>query len=168
MNEMLTKIQQDIAAKVTPANKNAFDKCNIAVDKMMFDPKTHSKLSMVKEPELVRQDLVGTISKGVAGLMWLLFVQSKKTMEEEVLILSGIIAATKALDFAERGLGIPITADQIADTVKAGMEIMFVKMGITPEQLNKAVADGKKEIDDYQKHQSFIGDKITQTRKKGK
>lgn len=160
INPILVKIQTEIEAKVSPENKKAFEKANIAVEQIMFSPKTHANMQLVKRPEMARKDIVGTVSKGVSGLMWLLYVQSKKTMKPEILVMSGIIAITKALDFAERGLGIPITPEQIAKTTKICMETLFEKMGVTPDKLAEVIANGRKEIEDYQKHQTFLDGKM--------
>lgn len=159
-NPILIKIQTEIENKVSPESKKSFERTNIAVEKMMFEQKTHANLQMVKRPELVRRDPIGTISKGVSGLMWLLYVQSKKTMKPEVLVMSGIIAITKAIDFAERGLGIAITPEQIAKTTKICMETLFEKMGVTPDRLAQVIANGRKEIEDFQAHQQALDGKM--------
>lgn len=166
INPLLVKIQTEIENKVSVQNKKSFERTNIAVEKMLFEQKTHANLQMVKRPELVRRDPINTISKGVSGLMWLLYVQSKKSMKPEVLVMSGIIAITKAMDFAERGLGIPITPEQIAKTTKICIETLFEKMGVTPDKLAQVIANGRKEIEDYQAHQSFLDSKMQALRPK--
>lgn len=151
INEALTKIEQGIESKVLPKNKEAFLKAVIAGEKIMFDPKTHQNMELVKNPES-RKDPVGTVAKGIAGLMWVMFMQSKQTMSYDTLIMSGIVLMTKAIDFAERGIGIAFTPQMIADTTKKMAELLMNKLGISPEQLNEAIQKGADEI--QQQHQS--------------
>jgi uncharacterized coiled-coil protein SlyX len=39
-------------------------------------------------------------------------------------------------------------------------------MGITPEQLKAAIAQGKQEIEDYQTHQEYVGNKMQAVKSK--
>lgn len=149
MNPILVKVEQGISEKVTSENRDAYDKAIIAGMKILFNEKSHPHMELIKNPES-RKDPVNTISSGVAGLMWIMYMQSKKTMPIEVLIMTGVILMTKAMDFAERGLGIQITNEIVAATTKKLAENLFVKLGITPEQLNEAIMKGKQEIDDHQ------------------
>lgn len=163
-NQMLIDIQSDIENRVSKENKERFDKTVLAAETMLFDPKTHANMELVKNPES-RNNPVVTISKGVSGLMWLLYQQSKRSLPAEVLIFAGTVTICKVLDFAERGLKIPITPEIIANTVQRTSERLFEKMGITPDQLRQAIAQGKKEIDDYQQHQSYMGNKMQSIQK---
>lgn len=158
-NQMLIDIQQNIEAKVSKENKERYDKTVLAAETMLFDPKTHANMELVRNPQS-QSTPVQTISKGVSGLMWLLYQQSKQTLPAEVLIYAGTTTICKVLDFAERGLKLEITPQIISDTVQRTSERLFEKMGVTPEQLRAAIAQGKKEIDDYQTHQNYVGNKM--------
>lgn len=158
-NQMLIDIQRNIEAKVSKENKERYDKTVLAAETMLFDPKTHANMELVRNPESQKTP-VQTISKGVSGLMWLLYQQSKQTLPAEVLIYAGTTTICKVLDFAERGLKLEITPQIISDTVQRTSERLFEKMGVTPEQLRAAIAQGKKEIDDYQTHQQYVGNKM--------
>ena len=158
-NQMLIDIEKNIESKVSKENKARYDKTVLAAETMMFDPSTHANMELVKNPES-RNDPVNTISKGVAGLMWLLYQQSKRSLPAEVMIYAGTVTICKALDFANRGLGIPLDATIIAQTVQKTSERLFDKMGVTPEMLKQAIMDGKKEINDYQQHQQYLGNKM--------
>jgi hypothetical protein len=126
----------------------------------MFSKKTHNSLTMIHDPEEFKNNPVVTVAKGVARLMKLIWVESKKTLQAEPLILGGIIAITRAFDFAERGLGIPFDSNQVARATKIFLEITFETIGVKPEQLAQAIAQGHKEIQEYQKHQAFLDGKI--------
>ena len=149
MNPILEKIEQGITEKVTPGNKSAYLRTVIAGQKIMFDEKTHANMELVKNPN-ARKDPVTTISSGIAGLMWAMYMQSQKKMPIEVLVLAGVTLMTKAFDFAERGLKIPLDNAMIAATTKKLAENLFTKLGISPEQLNQQILKGKAEIEAHQ------------------
>ncbi len=149
MNPILEKIKDTIRAKVTAPNKQDFERVVTAGKKIMFDKKTHANLEMIKNPE-ARKDPINTVSKGIAGLMWVMYMQSKQSMSPEVLVMAGIVLMCEFFDFAERGLGIEITNEVVARTTQNLAEILIKKLGITPDQLQQAILTGKKEIDDYQ------------------
>lgn len=148
MNPTLTKIESGIYEHVSQANKTALRNAVTAGMKIMFDDKTHANMQLVKNPAS-RTDPVGTISTGVAGLVFLMYLHSKKTMKPEVMIMAGTIIMCHVFDFAERGLKMQITNEIIAETTKSLAEELFKKMEITPERLHEAVQEGHKEITDY-------------------
>lgn len=149
MNPILQKIEQGIESKVPQESKQRFNAVVLAGEKIMFDENTHKNMELVKNPES-RKDPVNTISKGVAGLMWLMFQQSKQTIPYDVLIMSAVVLMCKAIDFAERGLDIQFDNKMIADTTKEMGELMFKRLGITPEQLQEAINKGSDEIKQHQ------------------
>jgi hypothetical protein len=166
-NQMLIQIQKNIESKVSKENKERFNKTVLAAETYMFDAKTHQNMELVKNPDS-QSNLVETVSKGVSGLMWLIYQQSKKSLPAEVLIFAGTVAICKALDFAERGLKLPLTPEIIAQTTQRTTDKLFGLMGISQEQLRKAIAQGKSEIEDYQKHQQYVGSKFDESKSKSK
>ena len=166
-NEMLIQIQKNIESKVSPENKQRYEKTVLAAETLMFDPKTHQNMELVKNPDS-QSNLVETVSKGVSGLMWLLYQQSKKSLPAEVLIYAGTTTICKVLDFAERGLRLPVTPEIISQTTKRTTDRLFDHMGITPEQLKAAITQGKQEIEDYQQHGKYVDDKMQAVKAKGK
>jgi hypothetical protein len=150
MNPVLKKIMDDLSAKVSEQNKDAYKKTVLAGSRIIFDPKTHANLELVKNPES-RKTPTQTIAKGIGNLMWLMFLQSKKMMGFEPMIMGGLTLMCEVIDFAERGLKIPFDQDMIAETSKLAVEAMFEKMGITPEDLEEAIKKGGAEIDEYHK-----------------
>ncbi len=146
MNPILVKIVNGIAEHVKPESKKAFDNAVIAGKKILFDPKTHSHMQLISNPES-RKDPVGTISSGVAGLVWIMYRESRNTMIPEVMIMAGITLMCDVMDFAERGLGIQISNDMVAATTKALTDNLFKKLNITQDQLHEAILKGKADID---------------------
>lgn len=153
MNPILSSIAQGISDKVRPENKQAFENAVKAGKLILFNEKTHAHMEMVKNPKSLT-DPVKTVSTGVTGLAWLMYQQSKQTMKIEVMILSAIMLMCEAFDFAERGMGLQITNEMVAQTVKTLAENLFAKLGITPEQLQQQILKGHQEIIDHQRGQT--------------
>lgn len=158
-NPMLVKIESDITAKVPKDKLELFYRTIIAAETMLFDPKTHSNMELIKNPKS-RDNPVETIASGVAGLMNLLYVQSRRTLPTEVVIYGGIVIACVVWDFAERGLNIPISPKIIAQTTQLMCEKLFKSLGVSPEQLRDAIISGKKEINDYYAQQAHLEKKM--------
>ena len=165
INPMLVQIENEITARVSKENKVSFERVIIAAETLLFDPKTHQNMSLIKDPAS-RSNIPETVSDGIAGLMWLLYVQSKRKMPYEVFIYSGIVIITKVLDFAERGLKLVVTGEMIARTVQYACEKLFEKMGITPDQLMKEVRTGRSTIEEYHKHQAYLNAKMPSSKNK--
>jgi hypothetical protein len=147
MNPTLEKIKQQISEKVSPQNKEAFEKAVLAAQKVMFeDERSHSHLQIVKNPEGVRQNPPQEVAQGTAGLMWVLFQMSKQTMKYEVLIMAGVVMLCEAIDFAERGLGIQFDNKMIASATKILAESLFNRLNISPEMLQDAIRKGQSAV----------------------
>ena len=154
-NPLLVKIEKDITAQVPKDKLESFYRTVIAAETLLFDPKTHQNMELIKNP-MSRNAPVETIANGVAGLMWLLYQQSGKKLSTESMVYGGIVAACMVWDFAERGLKMEITADLVSDTTKLMCEKLFEHMGITPEQLKEAIEHGHNEIQQYQAQQEVM------------
>ena len=152
MNPQLKQIEDEISRKVkefAPENYTAFQKAVIAGDKIMFDPKTHQHMELVRNPES-RKTPVETVAKGVTGLMWVMYRQSRQTMDLQVMIAAGTVLLMHAIDFAERGMRIQFDAQMIGDAAKTLAYLLMKKLGISPEQLNEAIQKGADEIQQHQ------------------
>lgn len=149
MNPVLTKIESTIYEHVSAENKHKLKDAVSAGMKMLFDDTTHANMQLVKNPAS-RTEPVKTISSGVAGLVYLMYLHSNKTMKPEVMIMSGTILMCHVFDFAERGLSMRITNDIISETTKSLSEQLFKKLGVTPERLQETVNQGHSELVNYQ------------------
>lgn len=165
-NKMLIQIENDIIAKVPKDKLEIFYRTLIAAETLLFDEKSHQNMELIKNP-MSRNRPVETIATGVAGLMWLLYQQSKKTLPVEAIIYGGIVSACVVWDFAERGLNMAITPELVSETTQLMCEKVFEHMGITPEQLKEAIVSGKKEIDDYHAQQAHLNKKMPSAVKAG-
>lgn len=148
MKPQLKQIETELDAKVkqhAPEQYEAFKKAVLAGDKLMFDPKTHQHIELIKNPDS-RRDPVNTVANGVAGMMWVMYRQSRQQMRPEVLIMAGTVLLMHAIDFAERGLNIQFSPEMIAQAAKTLAYILFKKLGISEEQLAEAIRKGAGEI----------------------
>lgn len=152
MNPILQQIIDNIGDKVKPEDKDDFDRAVTAGKHILFDPSTHANMELIKNPDS-RKDPINTISTGIAGLGYLMYVQSKKTLPPEALIPACIVLMCHVFDFAERGLGIQTDNNTIARTTEMFMQKVFEKMGVSPEQLQEAINKGAAEIQAHQEGQ---------------
>jgi hypothetical protein len=141
MGPLLQKVVDQIEEKVPEESKEAYSRLVTAGLKIMFDPATHANMQLVKNPNSVK-DLPNTVSTGIAGLMYLMYMQSNKKLDRVALVYAGIVLMCHALDFAERSLGATITPQIVADTTKRLTDHIFQRLGITPEQIMEAARYG--------------------------
>lgn len=149
MNPLLAKIQEDIEAKVPQEDKEDFINTIKAGRKILYDPKTHQNLELVKNPES-RKDPVNTIAKGIAGLGYVMWMQSKRQMPPDVLIPALVVLMADIMDFSEQAFGLEVSNGMVAATTKEFIAQVFVKLGVKQEHLQAAVEKGQAEIGQHQ------------------
>ena len=135
VNQILTKIEQGVEGQVKPDTKNAFDRIVVAGMKVMFDESTHKMMTEQLNPD----DIVGSVPKGIATLMKILYMESKQKMPIPAAIPASIVLMTKALDFAERTMGVQLTPDLVAEVTQATGEAVLTAFGITKEMVEQVV-----------------------------
>ena len=138
MQPVLQQIVTNIEQHVPQQFKDEFDRIVLAGKKILFDPKFHQNMQLVKDPQS-RQNPVDTISTGVTGLMWLLYMQSGKKLSTTPLIMAGAVFMADVFDFASRAYNVPDDNDTIAETWKMTCQKMFQKLGVKPEDLQAAI-----------------------------
>ena len=151
MNPLLQQVQESMDANVqknAPELYEAYKRTVLAGKKILFNPKTHQNMELVKNPES-RNDPVNTIAKGVAGLMNLMWLQSKKKMPVQVVIMAGVTLMAEVMDFAERSFGLQIEPQLVSQTTKAMMFLLFKHLGISEEQLSQAIKQGAADIQQH-------------------
>lgn len=152
MNPLLAKIQQDITEKVDENLKEDFLNAVKAGKHILFDPSTHPNMELIKNPDS-RKDPVNTIAKGISGLGYIMYMQSKKQISPDVLIPALIVLMCEVMDFAEQSFGLQINNQLVADTTKELIAQIYTKLGVTPEVLQQAIAKGQEEINGSQQPQ---------------
>jgi hypothetical protein len=148
MNPILQQIEDNISKNVLPDDRKAFEHSVEAGKHILFDPQSHQNMELIKNPKS-RENPAETISTGIVGLGWVMYEHSDRTLPPGGLICACIILICEVLDFSERGLGIEITNELVAQTTKLFMEKMFKKLGVQPEQLQQAIMKGKGEIQQH-------------------
>ena len=138
MNPLLANIIENTEKHVPPKDADEFHRIVLAGKKLIFDPKFHQNMELVKNPAS-RQDPVHTISNGVVGLMWMLYIHSNKSLHPTPLIMAGCIFMCEVYDFAERSFNIQVTNDVVANTWELTMDNMMKKLGVTQEALQTAI-----------------------------
>ena len=134
-NPLLSKVEQGIEGQIKPDMKNAFDRIVVAGMKVMFDEQTHNM--MVEQ--LNADDIVGSVAEGITKLMGILYKESKEKMPIPAAIPASIVLMTKALDFAERTMGVQLTPDLVAEVTQATTESVLQAFGITKEMVAQIV-----------------------------
>jgi len=149
MNPILEKIQADITAKVDPSDKEDFLNAIKAGRHILYDPSTHQNMELIKNPAS-RKDPVNTVSKGVAGLGYVMYQQSNRQMSPNVLIPALMMLACDVLDFGEMAGWFKVDAPMVAAITKELVAEIFKKLGVKPEDLQAAIQKGKSELDAHQ------------------
>jgi len=136
-------ISDKISADIPSNYQEAFAKVIQAGMKVMFSEETHGL--MLKELEQ-EGDLSERIGNAVAGLMLLLFMQSNKTMPQEVIIPAGIYLLGQGAHFLEEVTGEEVTPDITANAMQIMIDVLLEKFGSDPKRVmqvaEKAAAGG--------------------------
>jgi hypothetical protein len=148
---ILKKTKIGVEGKISPAIKSQF----ISIENAGL-----ALLANGNMPKLVLQkiqsssDLVGTVSDGVANLIATIYNQvaqkmqgNKQQFDSQFVAAApsaGISLMCQVLDMAERALGIKVTQDLVAQCSQATAQKILGKFHITNDQIQQAVAAGKR------------------------
>ena len=134
---ILSQIEQGIEAKVPPEMKKAYMAVVVAGMKVMFDAKT----SKFMEQRLsASDDIVTNVANGIADLIMLIYNESKRTMSIPAAMLAAITLMCKALDYAEKTMGVKVDQQMAAACTKATTTACMNKFGITQDKIDQAIA----------------------------
>jgi hypothetical protein len=151
-NQMIIKAEAAIDAKVSPADKQAYDRIVLAGMKVMFSKETHGELMAgLKES----QEPLKTAVEGIVGLLGLLFKESRNTMPVGPMILAGQSLLMEGLDFMEQGGMIQVTPDMLAEATQLYIETLLPKIGMSPEKMREVLGKAQGVMSDPQKMAQF-------------
>ena len=123
------KVQASLA--LPPNLQEPYQRVVLAGMKVMFSKETHS--TMIEE--LNKPGAMGKkLGEGIAGLMLLLFQQSRKTMPPQLLIPAGTYLLAQAADFAKKS-GQPVTNADVAQGTTIMINTILPKFGVDPNKL---------------------------------
>lgn len=147
-NPMIVKAEAAIDAKVSKADKAAYDKICLAGMKVMFSKETHGQLLQgLQESE----DKLKTAIEGVIGLLGILYKESRNTMPVGPMILAGQSLMMEALDFMEQGGMVEVTPDLLAEATQSYIETLLPKLGVTPDKMQALMSQTQGVMSDPQK-----------------
>ncbi len=107
------------------------DKIVLAGRRVMFDAKTHHLfLGQLDGPGTIGQKL----GQGVAGLMGLLWQESKQSLPPQLLIPAGMVLVSVAADFLKKG-GMDVTDQDVAAGIEALVTALLQAGGVDPDKL---------------------------------
>jgi hypothetical protein len=131
-NPTLQKIEEGVQAKVPQPMQAAYQKIVLAGMKIMFSAQTH--------PFMVQQlsqkgDVVDHVAQYVAGLLGVMYKQSKGTMPIKAAIPAATALMCEALDFLDKSGKLKITDQVVAQCTKGVAAYVLQKFGVTPQRL---------------------------------
>lgn len=146
-NQILTKIQDGVEAKVLPAQRKNYMALTVAGMKIMFSEGTGQRVMQKLKSS---QDIVSDVSKGVANVLATVFNQVAPSMPPEkqgdlmaVSVPASIMLMCQALDAWEQITGQTVTNEIAAACTNATTKEITAKFNITPEMMKEAVAKGQ-------------------------
>ena len=116
------------------------DKIVLAGQRVMFDAKTHKMfLEQLDGPGTTAQKL----GQGVAGLMGLLWQESRQSLPPELLIPAGMCLVAVAADFLRKG-GMDVSDEDVAGGIEALVTALLQAGGVDPDKMAELGARGGK------------------------
>ena len=116
------------------------DKIVLGGKRVMFDAKTHRMfLEQLDGPGTIAQKL----GQGVAGLMGLLWQESRQSLPPELLIPAGMCLVAVAADFLRKG-GMDVTDQDVAGGIEALVTALLQAGGVDPDKVAEIGARGGK------------------------
>lgn len=107
------------------------DKIVLAGRKVMFSKESHHLfLEQLDGPGTIGQKL----GQGVAGLMALLWQESKRSLPPQLLIPAGMVLVAVAADFLKRG-GMDVSDQDVAGGIEALVTALLQAGGVDPDKM---------------------------------
>lgn len=116
------------------------DRIVLAGKKIMFSPQSHKLfLDQLNGPGTLAQKM----GQGVAGLMGLLWQESRQSLPPELLIPAGMCLVAVAADFLRKG-GMEVTDEDVAGGIEALVTALLQAGGVDPDKVAEIGARGGK------------------------
>jgi hypothetical protein len=123
-----------------PKQAQQLDRIVLAGRKVMYSPESHKlMLKELEGPGTIAQK----IGQGVAGLMALLWQESKQSIPPQLLIPAGMVLVADAAQFLKEA-GQDVTDQDIGQAMEAMMSALFHAGGVDPEKLAEIGGGGGK------------------------
>jgi hypothetical protein len=116
---------------LTPQQQNQLQRIVLAGQKVMFDAKTHKMmLDQIKAPGNIAQKL----GQSIAGLMGLLWQESRNSLPPNLMIPSGMVLMAHAAKFMNQA-GQTVTPTDFAVATKVMVTAILKAGGVDPDKL---------------------------------
>jgi len=116
------------------------DKIVLAGKKVMFSEQSHKMfLEQLDGPGTIAQKL----GQGVAGLMALLWQESRQSLPPQLLIPGGMVLVAVAADFLRKG-GMEVADEDVAGGIEAMVTALLQAGGVDPDKMAEIGARGGK------------------------
>ena len=123
-----------------PKEAAQLDRIVLAGRKVMFSQQSHKLfLDQLDGPGTLAQKL----GQGVAGLMGLLWQESKQSLPPQLLIPAGMVLVSVAADFLRKG-GMDVTDQDVAGGIEALVTALLQAGGVDPDKVAEIGARGAK------------------------
>jgi hypothetical protein len=114
-----------------PKEAAQLDRIVLAGRKVMFAKQSHKMfLEQLDGPG----DIAQKLGQGVAGLMGLLWQESRRSLPPQLLIPSGMVLVAVAADFLRKG-GMEVTDEDVAGGIEALVTALLQAGGVDPEKV---------------------------------
>lgn len=141
------ELQAALKENVPPKFRSAYDRVVLAGMKLLFDKKTNQKIVAAMNGKQAPDDL---IAENIAGLVMLLFKQSKNSIPQQVLIPAAIDLALQFAEFMQRVGTIQVDEQVMASALQKIVFKLFEAFGVKQDQLMSGISK-MQEIDMRQK-----------------
>ena len=121
-----------------PKQAAQLDKIVLAGKRVMFSEQSHKMfLKQLDAPGPTDQKL----GQGVAGLMGLLWQESRQSLPPELLIPAGMVLVAVAADFLRKG-GMAVSDQEVAGGIEALVTALLQAGGVDPDKMAEIGARG--------------------------
>jgi hypothetical protein len=121
---------------IPPNLQNAYERLVLAGKKVMYDEKTHNVV--LQQMQDIQGPIEQQLGQSIAGLMVILYNQSKGAMPPSLLIPAGTELTAEAADFLKKS-GQQINDQQIAQAIVVMTQSLLKKFKIDPNKLNSVI-----------------------------
>lgn len=137
-NPTLNQIETGVEQKIGPEYQDMYKSIILAAMDLAFSEKTHAQLlkGLQSSPDIAKN-----VSLIVAGMIGIIFQQSKKTADEFVpaAMPASIVIMCQVLEFAEQSGMTKLTPEMIAQCTNLTSQAVLRKFGIDGKKLGAAV-----------------------------
>lgn len=135
-NPLLQQMQNGLEAKLTPENRDDYNKVVVAGLHIALDRGANSFMAKLH----ASPDPIGDCAKGAVALMLIMRKETRGAMPLQAGIPAGVTLMLHGLDFIDHAGIVKIAEPELVRAITQFTNQLFWKLGISPEMLQKATA----------------------------